>query len=854
MPTTAYQFGGFVAGTSKSGNASAYDLTYNYIQDSATNSGVTGWRVFDIDGDKITLLSAGNPEDYYNDYGEANEAEYMLTGNINSELTDASSYTKRDWSAYVNTDQAAVSATAYSKSLQDSWFTKYIKSSDFQTIYESGYEKYMNIIDNNSYYYYPSPYNYAYLYNFNPVGKSITAMQGTAMGIRVVVNLSEEALLSATKKGTKTLTGGRISGSQTYNVWGLKGGGSVDPNPEPPAPVDEWVKASKIYDYGNTNEEKMHIGDFVNYDAGTWTSTEINSIQTGLKTDLRTATGSTTIPWSVSESNAYQFGGFAAGNSRNGNATPERSGNGTYDYIKDVSTGTGATGWRVFDIDGDKVTLISTGNTEDYNKSTTNKGWIDEYILTGNIYSGWTDGSTESKKYQKRSWNIYVNTNQKAESATILTKTLLDKWYSKYLGVSNANTYTTSTFQLIYDTPYIRYQNLIDNYSSYWIANTPESNTDYIYRVAGTSGKSGVLRNAGDAFGIRPLVTLSTEALFSSTRAGTKTLTGGNMSSFGGNQTYNVWNLKSYGSVTPLPDPEPDPDPEPEPEPTWVSASTIYDSTGNQTDSLHIGDFVNYDAGTWTQSEISAIQTGSVSEGLQTPNGSTSLPSTAFQFGGFTVGSSRNGNATPYSSSNNYIKDVSTGSAVTGWRVFDINGDQVTLISAGNPEDYYHGTLSYAYLGEEVLAGSSSTNYYKIRNWSDYVNPTLKATSAIALSKSKLESWYKKYLGTDSSSTDLYTDDVFQKIYSNARYMNIIDNNSYYWLAGYNESSKGMPRFNPSSLSVGHYGDYAFGVRVLVTLSSSVLFYGEKAGTKTLTGGNMSSFGGNQTYNVWNIK
>ena len=63
-----------------------------------------------------------------------------------------------------------------------------------------------------------------------------------------------------------------------------------------------------------------------------------------------------------------------------------------------------------------------------------------------------------------------------------------------------------------------------------------------------------------------------------------------------------------------------------------------------------------------------------------------------------------------------------------------------------------------------------------------------------------------------------------------------------------------MPRFNPSSLSVGHYGDYAFGVRVLVTLSSSVLFYGEKAGTKTLTGGNMSSFGGNQTYNVWNIK
>ncbi len=853
MPTAAYQFGGFVAGTSKSGNASAYDLTYNYIQDSATNSGVTGWRVFDIDGDKITLLSAGNPEDYYNDYGEANEAEYMLTGNINSELTDASSYTKRDWSAYVNTDQAAVSATAYSKSLQDSWFTKYIKSSDFQTIYESGYEKYMNIIDNNSYYYYPSPYNYAYLYNFNPAGRSITAMQGTAMGIRVVVNLSEEALLSATKKGTKTLTGGRISGSQTYNVWGLKGGGSVDPDPNPPAPVDEWVKASKIYDYGNTSEEKMHIGDFVNYDAGTWTSTEINSIQTGAKSDLQTANGSTSLP-----SNSLQFGGFVAGASRNGNATSYDS---AINYVKDTSTGNGVTGWRVFDIDGDKVTLISAGNTEDFLLSGyTNMGYIGEYVLTGKANSNWSAASTAASTYKARCWNIYTNTNQKAESATVLTKNILDTWYGKYMGVSSPDVYTTSTFQLIYDTPYVKYQNLIDNYSNYWLANASSTTSEHylMYRVVNSTSvdKAQVFKNVGNAYGIRPLVTLSTEALFSSTRAGTKTLTGGNMDKYGGNQTYNVWNLKSYGSVTPLPDPDPDPEPEPEPkpEPTWVSASTIYDSTGNQTDSLHIGDFVNYDAGTWTQSEISAIQTGSTSDGLQTPNGSTSLPSTAFQFGGFTVGSSRNGNATPYSSSNNYIKDVSTGSAVTGWRVFDIVGDQVTLISAGNPEDYYHGTLSYAYLSEEVLAGSSSATYYKIRNWSDYVNPTLKATSAIALSKSKLESWYKKYLGTDSSSTDLYVDDVFQKIYSNARYMNIIDNNSYYWLAGYNDTSKGMPRFNPSSLSVGHYGDYAFGVRVLVTLSSSVLFYGEKAGTKTLTGGNMSNYGGNQTYNVWNIK
>lgn len=35
-----------------------------------------------------------------------------------------------------------------------------------------------------------------------------------------------------------------------------------------------------------------------------------------------------------------------------------------------------------------------------------------------------------------------------------------------------------------------------------------------------------------------------------------------------------------------------------------------------------------------------------------------------------------------------YIKDE-TGNEVTGWRIFDIEGDNVTLISAGNPEAYY---------------------------------------------------------------------------------------------------------------------------------------------------------------------
>lgn len=43
------------------------------------------------------------------------------------------------------------------------------------------------------------------------------------------------------------------------------------------------------------------------------------------------------------------------------------------------------------------------------------------------------------------------------------------------------------------------------------------------------------------------------------------------------------------------------------------------------------------------------------------------------------------------------------------------------------------------------------------------------------------------------------------------------------------------------------------GVRILVTMSSDILITSEKVGTKTVTGGNITTYGGDQTYNVWNI-
>ena len=292
------------------------------------------------------------------------------------------------------------------------------------------------------------------------------------------------------------------------------------------------ASASELFDSTGENPDGLHIGDFVNYDAGTWTEEEINSIQTGLKTSLVTANNSTSLP-----TQNFQFGGFTVGSSRNGNATPYFS---NYNYVKDAETGEAITGWRVFDVEGDTVTLISAGNPEDYyHPDGTNFGYISEYILTGNINSGWINGVTEAENYQKRNWDMYVNTSQYGESAGVLTKAMLDAWYTKYTGTPNADTYTSATFQKIYQEPYTKYQNMVENYSYYWLSSANYSYS--VYAVAPNDRAVGV--NNRNAFGLRAIVSLESNLQFISVKAGTKTVTGGNTTAYGGDQTYNVWDI-----------------------------------------------------------------------------------------------------------------------------------------------------------------------------------------------------------------------------------------------------------------------------------------------------------------------
>lgn len=277
------------------------------------------------------------------------------------------------------------------------------------------------------------------------------------------------------------------------------------------------------------------------------------------------------------------------------------------------------------------------------------------------------------------------------------------------------------------------------------------------------------------------------------------------------------------------------------------NAKSLEELLANKED--YIGDFVNYDAGVWTEEEINSIKTG-VKGSEVTANNSTTKPSTAFQFGGFTAGSSRNGNATPFNDTYNYIKDKETGEAVTGWRIFDITEEGITLISAGCPEDYYHA--SDGYYSEYVLTGNINSNAtslnipdsYTKRDWSVYVNN--KANSATVLTKNTLDNWYSKYMGV--ANANVYNNDAtFQKIYGTNK-ESLIDNYSYYWLASANFGSY-VYRVNPNSRLVIDYGNYnGFGARVLVSLKSKIQLT-ETKNTKTVTSRNVD-----YTYNIWGLK
>ena len=289
----------------------------------------------------------------------------------------------------------------------------------------------------------------------------------------------------------------------------------------------EEMIASSAFDQTGKEQGKLHVGDFINYtpENDTWTSDEINNIITNSKKN----TGANNLYELPSE--AYEFGGFTEGGSKSGNARPSQL---SYDYIKDTS-GQAVTGWRLFDMDNEKITLISTGCPEDFRHL--NDGYVSEYILTGNKNSKISseDNQIIDLMYLARDWSMYKNSAYKTIDVKPITKEDLDNWYTKYItnGVP-ADTFSDgdyTTFWKVYKT---KYENLIDNYSFYWLATASDSGN--LYQVYPDDQRIYSGMSSSCAYGVRLLITIPNNIKISAN--GTKTI-----DSYNNDYEYNVWDL-----------------------------------------------------------------------------------------------------------------------------------------------------------------------------------------------------------------------------------------------------------------------------------------------------------------------
>lgn len=145
--------------------------------------------------------------------------------------------------------------------------------------------------------------------------------------------------------------------------------------------------------------------------------------------------------------------------------------------------------------------------------------------------------------------------------------------------------------------------------------------------------------------------------------------------------------------------------------------------------SVKVGDFVAYDAGTWTTT--------------------AEVPKTNGNFGGYTAGTSKNSSVVCRE------EDTSTAS---GWKVLSVNGNTVTIIHAGIPECYYHAAVSSSN-SISALTNRAKTTYMnnyaqdaRMFNYNDYTssNDSFKVIGShyyMATAKDNTTLYYASYSG-----------------------------------------------------------------------------------------------------------
>lgn len=229
-------------------------------------------------------------------------------------------------------------------------------------------------------------------------------------------------------------------------------------------------------------------------------------------------------------------------------------------------------------------------------------------------------------------------------------------------------------------------------------------------------------------------------------------------------------------------------------------------------DKVEVGDFVYYDAGSWTNEELQTISKTGIKINI-----SEELPT---QTSEFIVVENRNETSAIYNQ-NEEIK--------SGWRVFRKTGSgktgTVTLIHASHSETYFHGTNILE--DEDVL---------KNRDMSMYVNKY--ALSARLLSTEDVTSWYNENVGNEFElpkyDLEKYTREDFTNEKTDLLYYplenindDIVANGLYYWIADFCTDSY-LFYMDPEENRIGTDGFYPFGLRTLIELKPGLNTENEK--------------------------
>lgn len=156
-------------------------------------------------------------------------------------------------------------------------------------------------------------------------------------------------------------------------------------------------------------------------------------------------------------------------------------------------------------------------------------------------------------------------------------------------------------------------------------------------------------------------------------------------------------------------------------------------------------------------------------------------------------------------------------SSYTGWRVLDIDGDNVTLVSAGTPLQYYHGAnsaQSIENLTINLLSGDEYTDGEFVFDNHGFTSNKLTTVfgnefteSVSSMTKADVD----KILGeTSVSGTSL------------VKCGSLLHNNTYYWLATAYNSTHVWNVYGNSGTVRGYNGNISFGVRPKVSLISGI--------------------------------